>query len=268
MTGSDGPGRIILGGAFVDLWRTDRLFDCVSQRLGNSRPAAPLAISSANLDHIHHFGVGGRNRDDLDIGGPSPEWAVLLDGVPLVRRAGALTGKSWPRLAGSDLLPDFIALAEKVGASVGFLGGRTEMHESLRPVLENRYPSLKVAGLWSPARGELADPDAAAALAREVCSARVDLLVVGLGKPRQERWIQHHAVDSGARVLLAFGAAADFLAGMVERAPRWVQDASMEWFYRLLKEPRRLGRRYCVQAPPALWRLRTQSNIPSSSGEA
>lgn len=252
----------------VDLWCTDHLFDCVSQRLGGSRPATPLAISSANLDHIHHFGANGRNRGDLDIGGPSPEWVVLLDGAPLVRRAGALTGRSWPRLAGSDLLPDLVALAEKVGASVGFLGGRAEMHESLRPVLENRYPSLKVAGLWSPARSELADPDGAAALARDVCSARVDLLVVGLGKPRQELWVRHHAVASGARVLLAFGAATDFLAGMVERAPRWVQDAGMEWFYRLLKEPRRLGRRYCLQAPPALWRLRTRSHVPSPSGEA
>ena len=72
---------------------------------------------------------------------------------------------------------------------------------------------------------------------------------------------QRYADDSGARVLLAFGAAADFLAGEVSRAPRWVQRAGAEWLYRLVKEPRRLGRRYCVQGPPAMWRLRTASEV-------
>jgi exopolysaccharide biosynthesis WecB/TagA/CpsF family protein len=137
------------------------------------------------------------------------------------------------------------------------------MHERLTTVLSQTQPDLKVAGMWAPTRAELADPATAATLVGTVRAAGVDLLVVGLGKPRQERWIQRHAADSGARVLLAFGAAADFLAGEVSRAPGWMQRSGTEWLYRLVKEPRRLGRRYCVQGPPAMWRLWTASGIPS-----
>jgi exopolysaccharide biosynthesis WecB/TagA/CpsF family protein len=115
--------------------------------------------------------------------------------------------------------------------------------------------------MWAPERAELTDPEGARALADAVRAAGVDLLVVGLGKPRQEHWIQHHAAASGARVLLAFGASADFLAGEVSRAPRWVQRGSAEWLYRLCKEPHRLGRRYLLQGPPAIWRLWTGSAL-------
>jgi N-acetylglucosaminyldiphosphoundecaprenol N-acetyl-beta-D-mannosaminyltransferase len=262
MTVARTPTRLVLGGAAVDLRRAEDVLAAVRDRLA-VRGGAPLAVSSANLDHIHHFGLHGANRADLDLTAGTPEWLVLLDGAPLVRRAYRLSGVQWPRLAGSDLLAPLIADAESAGVSVGFLGGRPAMHERLAEVLAERHPALKVAGMWAPERAELADPRGALALAHTVRKAGVDLLVVGLGKPRQERWIQHHAATSGARVLLAFGASADFLAGEVSRAPVWVQKASAEWLYRLVMEPRRLGRRYLVQGPPAMWRLRTASGVES-----
>ena len=98
------------------------------------------------------------------------------------------------------------------------------------------------------------------ALAGTIRDAHTDLLVVGLGKPRQEEWMQRYAGASGARVLLGFGAAADFLAGKVSRAPGWLRRAGGEWLYRLYKEPRRLFRRYCLEGPPAMWRLRKDSH--------
>jgi exopolysaccharide biosynthesis WecB/TagA/CpsF family protein len=262
MIPTQAPTRIVLGGAAVDLRRKDEVRTAVRERLA-ARHGPALAISSANIDHIHHFGLHGASRTDLDSGAAVPHWLVLLDGAPLVRRAYRLTGVEWPRLAGSDLLAPLIADAESAGVSVGFLGGMPAMHERLASVLTESYPALKVAGIWAPERAELAEPDTALALAHKVRAAGVDLLVVGLGKPRQERWIQRYAEESGARVLLAFGAAADFLAGEVSRAPVWVQKASAEWLYRLIKEPRRLGRRYLVQGPPAMWRLWMASEIPS-----
>ncbi len=257
--------RVVLGGAVVDLRRADEVVAEVAARLveagppARTGPPAPLGIASANLDHVHHFGAGGASRGDLDALGDSPRWLVLLDGVPLVRRARAVTGADWPLLAGSDLLPDLLTAASGAGARVGFLGGTPGMHELLRARLGTRYPGLVVAGMWAPSRRELANPARAATLAAEVRDAGTDLLVVGLGKPRQERWIQRHGSASGARVLLAFGAAAEFLAGTVNRAPHWVRDMGLEWAYRLVREPRRLARRYLVQGPAALWRLRTAS---------
>jgi N-acetylglucosaminyldiphosphoundecaprenol N-acetyl-beta-D-mannosaminyltransferase len=250
--------RIVLGGTLVDLRQREDVVAAVDDRLRGAG-AVPLAVGSANLDHVHHFGTSGRSAGDIDPSGPSPEWLMLLDGTPMVRHATRLSGHPWPLLAGSDLLPVLLDTARGAGSRVGFLGGTAQMHELLRPVLADRYPGLAVAGCWAPPRADLADPAAAAELAAQVREAKVDLLVVGLGKPRQERWIQRHAEASGARVLLAFGAAADFLAGTVSRAPRWARRGGVEWLYRFAREPRRLARRYLVQGPPAIWRLWTDS---------
>lgn len=268
--GAPAGRRIILGGTPVDLMVADELLAVVRERLAagasggaGAGDVAPLAIGSANLDHIHHFGPGGASRDDLDAAGASPAWLVLLDGAPLVRRAAALTGTRWPLLAGSDMLPGLLAVAEETGAGTGFLGGTSEMHDRLRSVLSGRFPGLRITGTWAPERREFADPQAAAGIADAVRASGTDLLVVGLGKPRQERWIQRYAERSGARVLLAFGASADFLAGTATRAPAGFRRYGLEWLYRLLREPRRLARRYCLQGPPALWRLRTASQVPA-----
>jgi N-acetylglucosaminyldiphosphoundecaprenol N-acetyl-beta-D-mannosaminyltransferase len=255
------PNRIRLGGAAVDLMEPHEVVGAVTRRIRNRAPdGRPLAIASANLDHIHHFGNRGASRPDLDADTPALDWLVLLDGVPLVRRAERLTGRTWPQLAGSDLLPTLLESAEDIGARVGFLGGTEAMQQRLRDVLAQRHPGLRIAGMWSPPPIDLFGPDAAGVTAR-IRAATVDLLVVTLGKPRQEQWILRHAAASGASVLLAFGAATDFLAGTASRAPAWMRRGGLEWTYRLLREPRRLARRYCIQGPAALWALRTQSRL-------
>lgn len=260
------PNRVVLGGTEVDLWTRDEVISHVEARLSSDNNQTPrsgrlptLAIASANLDHIHHFGSGGKYRTDLDTAGSTPSWLVLIDGAPLVRRTRILTGTSWPLLAGSDLLPPLLDTAWRCQATVGFLGGTAHMHQLLRAVLDQRYPDLRLGGLWSPSREELTDPAANSRLLAAIQAAGIDLLVVCLGKPRQERWIQRYSEATGARVLLAFGAAADFLAGTATRAPTWVRRHDLEWLYRLVKEPRRLARRYFLQAPVALWRLWTRS---------
>jgi exopolysaccharide biosynthesis WecB/TagA/CpsF family protein len=259
MAVSSKPYRIRLGGTVVDLMRHSDVVEAVRCRIRDRDPdVRPLAVGSANLDHVHHFGSRGVSRTGLEPGEPAVQWLVLLDGVPLVRRAARLTGQRWPQLAGSDLLPAVLDAAADAGARVGFLGGAPAMHQRLRGVLAHRYPRLRVAGLWSPEREGLLGAGAGE-LARTVRAAGVDLLVVGLGKPRQEWWIQRHAGDSGARVFLGFGAATDFLAGTASRAPAWMRRRGVEWMYRLAREPRRLTRRYCVQGPAALWWLWTDS---------
>ena len=95
----------------------------------------------------------------------------------------------------------------------------------------------------------------------EINDAGVDILVVGLGKPLQENWINRHGSQTGAQVLLAFGAVVDFLAGRIRRAPEPIVQAGAEWAWRLMLEPRRLGRRYLIDGPPALVRLRRKARV-------
>jgi exopolysaccharide biosynthesis WecB/TagA/CpsF family protein len=247
-----GTEQVDLGGMRVDLCSADTVRRLVADRLRHRHPA-PLYVASANLDHVHHFGRRGEHRELLAANGA--QWLVLADGRPVVAAARRATGRHWDRLAGADLLPELLDVAIDAGARVGFLGGTREMHARLRQELDRARPELVVAGYWAPLRAELTDPDQAAWLAEHILLTGVDLLVVCLGKPLQEQFLARHGERTGTRVGLAFGAAADFLAGTASRAPDPVQRAGLEWLFRLVHEPRRLGRRYLFHGPPALYDL-------------
>lgn len=294
--------RVLLGGTPVDLFEMP---EAVATIVGHAAAGAPwpIGVMSANLDHIHHFGYHGPSSlepfvwahpsagepfpgADTEPASPhgSPDrpeqpvrWLNLLDGAPLVRYAAHLSGHPWPRLAGSDLISPILDEAQAHGLSVGFLGGRPDVLETLSQRLASERPGLAVGGYWSPARGELDDPDRCRAWAGEVRAAHVDILVVGLGKPRQERWIVRYGSLTHASVLLAFGAVVDFLAGSARRAPEVVRDHGMEWAWRLALEPRRLSRRYLLDGPPAYEVLArrsfvlipcTRSSAPSSARQS
>ena len=253
------PRRVSLAGTPVDLCSHADVLRIVRTRLGAaslSEESRPLLVASANLDHVHHFGRGGRHQGIVGDPQSAAHWLVLLDGMPLVWRARALDrGSTWRRLAGSDLLQDLLLVAQADGHRVGFLGGTADTHARLAAALAGALPNLPVAGYWAPQRWQLDDDPASTRLAAEVRDAGVDLLVVGLGKPRQELWSLRYGPTTGAKVCLAFGAAADFIAGTVARAPEVLRSSGLEWLYRLALEPRRLSRRYLLQGPPALCRL-------------
>lgn len=251
--------RITLGGVSVDLVSRSVAIETIAERsrYGGSKP---LGVVSINLDHIHHFGRGGRWHRALETeSGQRVDWLDLIDGAPLASQAQRVTGSPWPRLAGSDLAGPILDNAARDGVSVGFLGGNAATRETLRTKFAAERSDLNVSGFWVPSRHELSDPVRAAEIAAEIAAAGTDILIVGLGKPRQELWIAEHAAESGARVLLAFGAVVDFLAERIERSPDWIARAGLEWAWRLSREPRRLANRYLVAGPPAYLTVRRQS---------
>lgn len=250
--------RVVLGGADVDLMGFDYLMDTLTGQLSH-HDGIPLAVASANLDHIHHFGVAGPHAAVMT--SRDVNWLVLLDGSPLVRRAQALTSQTWPLLAGSDLLEPILDRCADQGASVAFFGGSPATHDRLSVLIPERWPSIRIVGFWAPSRTDIETPQRASDLAREVAGGRPDIVIVSLGKPRQEQWIAQYGALTGAGVLLAFGASADFLAGVVNRAPKIFRVLGIEWSYRLMREPRRLFRRYCIEGPPAVRALRASSHL-------
>lgn len=273
--------QVDLVGVVVDLLDLEEALDRVTERASKADETGrlgrrPLSVVSANLDHIAQFGRLGRWYDTLDyaLGMPtapneaaahhghgSADWLVLLDGAPLAAEATRLTGKPWPRLAGSDIIGPLLDRAEKEGLSVGFLGGSYLVQRILSRTVTRNRPHLKVSGFWAPDRKELVDHEASLLLAESIRSSHTQILVVGLGKPRQELWMAKYGPATGANVLLAFGAVVDFLAGSVQRAPTWASDNGLEWAWRLALEPRRLARRYLVDDPPSLLRLRRESHV-------
>jgi exopolysaccharide biosynthesis WecB/TagA/CpsF family protein len=251
--------RVTLAGTAVDLMDAAEALRIIEGHW-HLDDATPLAVCSVNLDHVHHFGSGGRwhgtGSHHAAPGGRPIEWLNLVDGAPVAARLEEATGMTWPRLAGSDLIGPILERAQNNGLRVGFLGGSTSTHALLRERLRLERPTLQISGCWAPGADELADPVRSREIAEAIAAARTDVLVVCLGKPRQEVWISEYGGLTGARTLLAFGAVVDFLAGRVERAPRWVADHGLEWAWRLVLEPKRLAKRYLVQGPGAYLAVR------------
>jgi N-acetylglucosaminyldiphosphoundecaprenol N-acetyl-beta-D-mannosaminyltransferase len=170
------------------------------------------------------------------------------DGMPMVwsgRYAGA---KYMERVYGPDLMLELCARAAERGWSSYFYGGKEGVPELLAERLTDRFPGFRVAGTYSPPfRPLTAEEDRE--LVERVNSAAPDLIWVGLSTPKQERWMAAHIGRLQAPALLGVGAAFDIHAGLLPQAPPWIQRVGLEWLYRLLREPRRLWRRYLHNNP-------------------
>ncbi len=173
----------------------------------------------------------------------------LADGMPVVW-ASHLLGMPLPaKISGSDLVPPLMALAGSMRWRVYLLGGNDGVARRAGDALEQLHPGLQIVGAASP-RIDLSRPPAERRhIVREIQQARPDLVLVGLGAPKQELWIDESIGALRPAVLLGVGASIDFLAGTARRAPAWVSAHGLEWLYRLAHEPRRLWRRYLVRDP-------------------
>jgi N-acetylglucosaminyldiphosphoundecaprenol N-acetyl-beta-D-mannosaminyltransferase len=126
--------------------------------------------------------------------------------------------------------------------------------ETLKAKLEARFPGVHITGTWCPPFRELTG-DERADLQRRVSEAKPDIIWVGLSTPKQERFMVQYLPLLDTILMFGVGAAFDFHAGYVPQAPRWMQRAGMEWFYRLTKEPKRLWKRYLINNPLFICRI-------------
>ena len=172
---------------------------------------------------------------------------VTSDGMPLVWALRSLGVSEASRVYGPDLTPKVLEAASAAGVPVGFYGGSETVLPRLLAAVRNRFPALHVAFAEAPPFRPLTPgEDERTIAAIQKSGARI--LFVGLGSPKQDRWMYAHTARIPA-VLLGVGAAFDFLAGAKPQAPRWMQNSGLEWAFRLATEPRRLGRRYLSQNP-------------------
>lgn len=171
----------------------------------------------------------------------------LPDGTGVVWAARRLGEPVPERVAGIDLMERLLALSARRGYRVFFLGTRPEVVARAAEVARRRYPGLAVAGYHHGYFG----PEEDGAVVAAIRSARPDLLIVGMGSPRDQTWLWRHRGDLGVPVGLGVGGSLDVLAGVVRRAPRWLQSLGLEWLYRLLRQPRRWRRMLAL--PRFVW---------------
>ncbi len=171
---------------------------------------------------------------------------VLTDGMPLVWISKFLKTPIKEKVSGSDLFPKVCELADEKGYSIFLLGAAEGVAIKAAENLKNKYKNLNIVGTFSPSYGFEKSKSEIEEIIKKVNEAKPDILAVGLGAPKQEKFIYKYKNKLNVPISLAIGASIDFEAGNIERAPKWMQKSGLEWFYRFLKEPKRMFNRYFI----------------------
>ncbi len=208
------------------------------------REPVPPAVPARYICVTTVHGVSEARADPAFRAILNDSWLTTPDGMPLVW----LGPPGVERVYGPDLLLAVCEAGRATGLTHYFYGGNPGVADELSSRLTDRFPGLAVVGTFTPPFRPLNAAETAA-LRTDVARTRPDVIWVGLGTPKQERFMAEFAPQLAAGVLIGVGAAFDFHSGRVRQAPRWMQRSGLEWLFRLGSEPRRLGPRYLKTNP-------------------
>lgn len=173
---------------------------------------------------------------------------VIADGRPIYWAQHLLGAEDAEHVRGEDIMNALCKASVAHAIKIGLYGGSSpQVLEQVKEQLEKNFPGILISYAYSPSFSPLTEEEDSE-LVNAVNSAEINVLFVGIGCPKQERWMAEHK-DSLNCVMVGVGAAFDFIAGTKNHAPRWMQKLGMEWFFRLMSEPGRLWRRYLIQNP-------------------
>ena len=170
------------------------------------------------------------------------------DGMPMVWLGRFAGFRSMGRVFGPTFMLEVCKRTAPLNVRHFFYGGMEGVAERLAEAMRTRYPGLRVAGSFCPPFRPLTENEVAN-IAERINRCQADIVWVGLSTPKQERWIAEIVPHLEPKLLFSVGAAFDFNLGAIKRAPVWMQQASLEWLYRLMQEPRRLYKRYLLNNP-------------------
>lgn len=178
---------------------------------------------------------------------------VLADGMPLLWAAKFLGTPLKAKISGSDLFTRLCEHSADKGYSIFFLGGRPDSAVKAKERLEKKYPQIKIVGVYSPPYGFEKDGKENSKIVNLIRETNPDILFVGLGAPKQEKWIYQYHKELNVPLSIGIGASFEFVSGMIKRAPVWMQQVGLEWFWRLMMEPKRLWKRYLIHDTKFFW---------------
>lgn len=234
-----GLPHVTLFGMTINTLTVDEALDAMVAHIERGEPGF---LVTPNVDHAVEF-----SQNELFRQAYHHASIVLADGMPILW-AGRLFGKHIPvRVTGADTLNWLSERAVEHGYSVFLLGAAEGVGEKAAEVLQARYPGLKVAGTYSPPLGFEKDPEENQKVIDLIRESGADICYTALGAPKQDLWNWRYHQETGAKLCLGIGASLDFVAGKVKRAPVWMQHVGLEWFWRTMQEPVRMGKRYLIR---------------------
>lgn len=231
-------GRISFMNTVVDNLTMQEAISAID---GLIKKRQPSYIVTPNVDHI----VQLEKNDELQKAYQNSA-LVLTDGKPLIWISRLYRTPIKEKVSGSDLFPLLCELSTQKGYTMYFLGAAEGVAAKAAQNLQRQYQGLKIAGTYSPPYGFEKDEKETDQIVQMVRKVSPDILILGLGAPKQEVFAYRYCRQLQVPVTLGLGASLDFEAGNIERAPTWMCDHGLEWFYRLCKEPKRMFKRYII----------------------
>lgn len=171
---------------------------------------------------------------------------ILTDGKPLIWISNWYKTPIKEKISGSDLFPRVCDLAAKKGYTMYLLGAAEGVADKAAKNLMDKYKGLNIVGTYSPPFGFEKDKVELKKIERQIQEVHPDISIVGLGCPKQEKYMYHHCKELDVPISFGLGASIDFEAGNIKRAPRWMSEHGLEWLYRITQDPKRLAKRYLV----------------------
>ncbi len=206
-------------------------------------------VVTPNIDILHRLGTDASFRALVS----SESTVFTADGAPIIWLSRLLGTPLPERVTGSDIFVELVSEAASNGKSVFLLGGNPGVAEIAARKLQQMYPALCLAGCYAPPFGFEGNAEEIAKIRSFMVTARPDIIFVGLGSPKQEKLIAMLRELLPCSWWLGIGVSFSFVAGDVKRAPIWMRKIGLEWFYRVLQEPKRLFKRYfLINIPFAL----------------
>ena len=179
---------------------------------------------------------------------------VTPDGMPLVWLSRLKGHNHVRRVYGPDFMLEVCAVSPEKGYRHFLYGGADGVADKLANKLLERFPGIEIVGTYCPPFRPLTEEEDQEVI-RQIDESRADIVWVGLSTPKQERWMDQHVGRISAPVLAGVGAAFDFNAGLKKQAPKWMQVSGLEWFFRMVTEPKRLAKRYLKNNPLFVYEL-------------
>lgn len=196
-----------------------------------------------NTINAHSYNVA---QEDIDFQKSLNASHVLLpDGISIVIAIKILTGKKIKRITGADLFQYEMSKLNEINGSCFFLGSTNETLDKIICKASIDFPKVKINVYSPPYKPEFNSSDNTEML-KLIKAASPDVLFIGMTAPKQEKWAHSHYNEINANHICSIGAVFDFYAGNIKRAPKWIQNIGLEWFYRLISEPRRMWKRYLI----------------------
>lgn len=198
-------------------------------------------VVTPNVDHIVQL------ETDVDLKNIYRDASLILaDGKPLLWISKWYKTPIKEKISGSDLFPLLCEMAAKKGYSMFFLGAAEGVAAKAAENLKKKYNGLKIVGTYSPPYGFEKDEIESEKIIDMVKEAHPDILILGLGSPKQEKFIYKYRNRLNIPISLGLGASFDFEAGNIKRAPKWMSNHGLEWLFRITQEPKRMTKRYLV----------------------